>query len=116
MMTITHATYVVKAAYAAQNKKQIGRVIEELRTLHRTDLQYSVFVQDDGNTFIHVLLCANEEASKVFGALESFTAFQAALAESHPEVPPSVTNPTLVGSTLDLFSRGQLKGEQYETI
>ena len=99
MMTITYATYTVKAAYSAPNKKQIRRVIEELRALQRTDLQYSVFVQDDGNTFIHVLLCATEEASKVFRALESFTAFQAALAESHPEVPPEVANLTLVGST-----------------
>jgi hypothetical protein len=103
-MSITHATYVVKAEYAAQNKKKISLVIEELRALHRTDLQYSVFAQDDGKTFIHVLLCASEEAKKAFVALESFTAFQTALAESHPEVPPSVTNLTLIGSTSDFLS------------
>jgi squalene cyclase len=104
MMTITHATYVVKATYAAQNKSNIKRVIEDIRSLHRTDLQYSVFVQNDGKTFIHMLFCANEEAGKIFGALESFKAFQAALAESQPEVLPSVTDPSLVGSTLDFFA------------
>jgi hypothetical protein len=104
MMTITHATYAVKAEYAEQNKKQISRVVEELRVLHRTDLQYSVFVQDDGKTFIHVLLCTTEEAKNVFAALGSFAEFQVALAENHPEVPPLVNNLALIGSTSDLSS------------
>lgn len=102
-MTITHVTYTVKAAYAEQNKKHIQRVMAELRALQRTDLQYNVFVQDDGKTFTHMLLCTTEEAGKVFGALESFTAFQAAFAESQPEVPPAFTNLTLVGSTSDFL-------------
>jgi hypothetical protein len=103
-MTIAHVRYTIKAEYAAQNKKQISQVVEEIRALHQTDIRYSIFVQDDGKTFIHELFCASEEAKKVFEALESSTAFRAALADSHPEVPPSVTNLTLVGSTLDILS------------
>jgi hypothetical protein len=52
---------------------------------------YSVFVEDDGKTFHHWPLFASAEARKVFGALASFKAFQVALAESHPEVPSTVT-------------------------
>jgi acyl-CoA thioesterase len=71
--------------------------------LYRTDLKYSVFVKDDGKTFIHLRFSANEEAARVFDTLESFQTFQAALAESHPEVPPTVTTLTLVDSSSDLL-------------
>ena len=78
--------------------------MEELRSLDRTDLKYSVFVEDDGKTFIHLRFCANEEASRVFERLPSFQAFTAALLASHPEVPPTrAVHLTLVGSTSDLL-------------
>jgi len=103
-MIITHIRYTVKAEYAAQNKQHISRVMEELRALGRTDIRYSVFVEDDGKTFIHLRFCANEEASKVFDRLPTFQAFQAALLASHPEVPPTTAiHLTLVGSTSDLL-------------
>ncbi|EFH81016.1 hypothetical protein [Ktedonobacter racemifer] len=104
-MTIAHAMYTVKAEYATQNKKHVSQVIEELQALHRDDIQYSVFVQEDGKTFTHLLICANEEAGRAFTGLKAFAAFQAALTESQPEVSPSVNNVTLVGSTSDLLSR-----------
>jgi hypothetical protein len=103
-MIITTNRYVVKAEYAAQNQEHIRRVMEELRALRRTDLKYSVFVEDDGKTFIHWRFCANEEARKVFDTLASFQAFQAALAASHPEVPlTTATRLMLVDSTSDLL-------------
>jgi hypothetical protein len=104
-MIITTVRYVVQAAYAAQNQEHIRRVMEELQAMHRTDLKYSVFMEDDGKTFIHLRFCANEEASKVFETLPTFQAFAAALRASNPEVPPTpVMHLTLVGSTSDLLS------------
>lgn len=102
-MIIRQNRYTVPAAYAAQNQKQISRVVDELRALRRTDIRYSVFEEDDGKTFIHLLFCANEEAEQVFFKLESQQAFQAALAESHFEVPPTMTTLHLVGATSDLL-------------
>src|SRR2546421_312181 len=103
-MIITTNRYVVKAEYAAQNQEHIRRVMDELRALRRTDIRYSVFVEDDGKTFIHWRLCVDEEARKVFDTLESFQAFQAALQASHPEVPPTTaTHLTLIDSTSDLL-------------
>ncbi|SRR5579884_457556 len=103
-MIITTNRYVVRAEYAAQNQEHIRRVMEELRALHRTDLLYSVFVEDDGKTFIHLRFCANEEARKIFDQLPSFQAFAAALAASSPEEPPAAARHlTLVGSTSDLL-------------
>ena len=103
-MIVTQNHYTVKAEYAEQNKEHIRRVMEELRALQRTDLNYSVFVQDDGKTFVHWRICANEEAGKVFNQLSSFQAFQAALIASGPEVPPNnVIRLTLVDATSDLL-------------
>ena len=102
-MIIRQNRYTVQAAYAAQNQEHISRVVEELRALRRTDISYSVFVEDDGKTFLHLLFCANEEAEKVFFMLESQQAFQAGLAESHLEVPPTMATLHLVGATSDLL-------------
>src|SRR5215472_19334313 len=103
MMIIRQNRYTVQASYAAQNQKHISRVVEELRALRRTDIRYSVFVEDDGKTFVHLLFCANEEAEQVFFRLASQQAFQAALASSHFEVPPTMTTLHLIGATSDLL-------------
>lgn len=95
--------YTVKAEYAAQNKAIISRVVDELRALRRTDIRYGVFVQDDGKTFNHFLLCTNEKAHQVFRSLEAFKTFLSELVGSQPEVPPTVTHLTVVGSTSDLL-------------
>ena len=96
-MIIRQNRYTVQAAYVAQNQKQISRVVEELRALRRTDIRYSVFVEDDGKTFLHLLFCANEEAEQVFFMLESVKAWISALAGSHPEVPPTMSTLTAIG-------------------
>jgi hypothetical protein len=103
MIIIRQNRYTVKVEYAVQNQQQINRVVENLRALRRTDIRYSVFVEDDGKTFLHLLFCANEEAEQVFFTLPSQQAFQAGLAEGHLEVPPTMTTLHLVGSTSDLL-------------
>jgi hypothetical protein len=102
-MIIRQNRYTVQAAYAAQNQKQISQVVEELRAMRRSDIRYSVFVEDDGKTFLHLLFCANNEAEQVFFLLASQQAFQAALAESHLEVPPTMTTLRLVGASSALL-------------
>ena len=103
MMIIKQNRYTVKGEYAAQNQEQIIRVVKDLRALHRTDIGYSVYMEDDGKTFLHVLFCANDEAEQVFFTLESQQAFQAGLAASHLEVPPTMATLHLVGATSDPF-------------
>ena len=101
-MIIRQNRYTVRAAYATQNQKQISQVVEEIQASHRTDIRYSVFTEDDGKTFIHLLFCANEEAEQAFFRLESQQAFQAGLTESHLERPLTMTTLHLVSSTSDL--------------
>jgi len=104
-MNMVHVRYTVKAERVAENKAHIGLVMAELRTLSRTDIKYSVFVEDDGKTFNHWALCASEEAQRFFVNLESFQAFQqASRQEGYREAAPTTTSLTLVGSSYDLFS------------
>ncbi len=103
-MIVTQNRYRVRAGYTEENKEYVRRVMEELRSLHRSDLMYSVFIEDDGKTFVHWRICANEEARKVFDQLQSFQAFQTALAASHPEVPPgTATRLILIDATSELL-------------
>jgi hypothetical protein len=102
-MIIRQNRYTVKGEYATQNQERISLVVEELRALERPDISYSVFVEDNGTTFLHLLFCANDEAEQVFFRLPSQQAFQAGLAASHLEVPPTMTTPHLVNATSDLL-------------
>ena len=103
MMIIRQNRYTVKGDYAAQNQQRISRVMEDLGALHRMDLRYSVFVEDDGKTFLHLLFCEDEEAEQAFFRLPSQQAFQAGLVAGHLEVPPTMTTLHLVGATSDSF-------------
>jgi hypothetical protein len=101
-MIITSNHYTVRPEYAAENAARIREVMAELRALRRPDITYRVFVQDDGKTFVHWRMCADDEASKVFDRLASFQRFTAALMASQPEVPPGkAVRLTLIDATSD---------------
>jgi hypothetical protein len=101
-MIITSNRYTVRPEYTAENAERIREVMAELRAMHRTDVIYRVFLQDDGKTFIHWRMCADEEASKMFDHLASFQRFSEALLASSPEVPPAkAVRLTLVAATDD---------------
>jgi hypothetical protein len=101
-MIITSNRYTVRPEYAAENAVYIREVMAELRAMHRTDITYRVFLQEDGKTFVHWRLCADEEASKVFDHLASFQRFTEALVASQPEIPPGkAVHLTLVDATSD---------------
>jgi hypothetical protein len=101
-MVITRIRYTVNPEYSAYNKENISRVMAELRALDRQDVQYSVFVEDDGTTFVHLVMCADEEAKSVIPGLESFKTFRTELKAGSPDVQPVTTHLTLVGSSHDL--------------
>jgi hypothetical protein len=100
----THIQYTVRAEYAAKNQEYIRRILDDLRASCRTDIGSSIFVEEDGKTFLHFLFCENEEAEQAFFQLQSLQAWRAALVESDPEVPLSeLTRLSVVGSTAKLL-------------
>jgi hypothetical protein len=97
-MIVTRVQYTVKAEYAERNKENIRRVLDEIRALARTDIQYSVFLEPNGQTFTHLPVFGSEDAQTAFSRLEAFIAFRTQLEASQPEVPPTTTKLTLVGT------------------
>jgi len=95
--------YTVKEAYVETNKQNIRRVMAELRELNYPGLKYSSFLLDDGKTFVHFAMYADEEAKSVVGHLDSFKQFQQELKESQPDVPPKADDLSLVASAYDIF-------------
>src|SRR5258708_38052371 len=86
-MIITHIQYTVRAEYVAENQEYIRRILEDMRALGRTDIGSSIFVKEDGKTFLHFLFCVNEEGEKTSFQFQSLQAWRAALVEGSPEVP-----------------------------
>ena len=95
--------YTVKEDYAETNKKNIEQVMSELRTLNNPGIKYSSFLLNDGKTFVHFGMYANEETMSIVSNLDSFKRFRQQLKESQPEVPPQAEDLNLVASAYEIF-------------
>ena len=102
-MNAVKVQYTVKESYVETNKQNIRKVMEALRATNHPDIKYSAFLQDDGQTFVHFVMRANEEAAQILSNLEAFQQFQQQLKASQPEVPPKAENLNLVASGWDIF-------------
>src|SRR4051794_36204652 len=54
-MKVTRVQYTVQQGFVEQNKKNIEAVMRELSATGNRDVQYAVYLQDDGKTFMHVV-------------------------------------------------------------
>jgi hypothetical protein len=95
--------YTVKEEYVETNKANIRQVMVDLRETNNTDIQYSAWLLDDGVTFVHLVMRANDEAQKTVNELPSFQEFQRQLKASGPVAPPNAENLTYVGSSWEIF-------------
>jgi hypothetical protein len=101
-MKIIRVQYTVKDKFAVQNKANIAAVMQELKATENTDVKYFATVQNDGKSFMHVVMYKNSEAESLPASLDSFALFQKELKEN-VEVPPHVETLEVVGSSFDLF-------------
>ncbi len=102
-MKAVKVQYTVKEAYVETNKQNIQAVMAELKRINNPGIKYSSFVLDDGKTFVHFGMYADEEAMSVVGNLEVFQKFRQELKGSQPESPPHADNLSLVDSAYDIF-------------
>ena len=101
-MKVTRVQYTVRGEFAEQNRENIAAVMNELRALGRSDVNYAVYVQGDGKTFMHLAHQNTAEAERFPTSLEAFKHFQAQLKENL-EVPPKVETLALVESAPAIF-------------
>ncbi len=101
-MKAVQVKYTVKPEYVEQNRSNIRKVMERLRSQPIPGMYYSSHILDDGQTFVHINICKDEETMSKLGAVEEFAVFRKELKASGPLVPPSSTklNPVAAGFEL----------------
>ena len=97
-MKVTKVEYTVRKDFIETNKANIGKVMEELRATNNHDVKYMAFLKDDGKSFMHLVLSANDEAGKIISGLSAFQHFRKEL-NSGVEVKPVAENFHLVHSS-----------------
>ena len=102
-MKILRVTYTVRKEYVEINKRNIDKVMQDLREKNNPDLKYASFLEPDGKTFMHFAMYPDEETVKILENLPSFNTFRKELMESKPEKPPKAVDLTLVASAFEIF-------------
>jgi hypothetical protein len=101
-MKAVKVEYVVQEEYAAQNKENIQRVMNRLKSNPIEGMLYSTYVLEDGVSFVHINIARDEETMAKLQEVEEFNNFRAALKASQPVQPPKQTKLELVGAGFEL--------------
>ncbi len=102
-MKAVKVQYKTTQEFAEANKANISKVMAELREINNTGIKYSVFISDDGQSFLHFALFRDDDAQKRLNELGSFKQFAAELKASGPVEPPKPETLNLVNSSYDVF-------------
>ncbi len=102
-MKIVRVQYTAKQDYVETNKANISNVMEELRKLNNKEIKYSVFLAEDGRSFMHFAMFENDEGQKVLNGLESFKKFTSELQAKGLDAPPKAETMNLVNSSYNIF-------------
>jgi hypothetical protein len=95
---ITRHRYKVKPEYVAQNRQNLDEFMAALTTACVPGLSYRVFLEEDGQTFVH-LVTSRDDPSAVITSLPSFKKFQSELLASDPVVRPDQVGMSLVATS-----------------
>ncbi len=90
-MKAVKVQYTVKPEYVEQNKANIRRVMNWLKTNPIDGMLYSTYTLEDGQTFVHINIARDEETLGKLGNVQLFNEFRQALKESKPISPPQST-------------------------
>ena len=101
-MKAVKVQYVVKPEYVNQNKANIKKVMDKLKSDPIEGMLYSSFTLDDGQTFVHINICKDEETMNKLNDVQEFGEFRKALKESGPIEPPQSTNLEPVAAGFEL--------------
>jgi hypothetical protein len=101
-MKITRHRYKVKPEYVAQNRQNLDEFIAALTAASVPGLSYRIFLEEDGQTFLH-LVTSQDDLSAVVTGLPSFKKFQSELLASDPVVSPDQVGMSLVATSGDSY-------------
>ena len=63
-MIFVKVTYTVKPEFIQRNQENINLFMADFKKLNSDEFRYTVFLGNDGKTFIHVSMYQNEEIQK----------------------------------------------------
>ena len=101
-MKAVKVQYTVKPEYVEQNKANIARVMDRLKSNPIIGMHYASFLLDDGQTFVHINMATDQDTLDKLQQVEEFNAFRMALKESGPLSPPQSENLNLVAAGFEL--------------
>jgi len=101
-MKAVKVQYTVKPEYVEQNKANIRKVMEALRSNPIPGMHYASFTLDDGQTFVHINMAKDQETLSRLNDAKEFGEFRAALKASGPVSPPTSENLNLVDAGFEL--------------
>lgn len=97
-MIITRHRYTVRPEYVAQNRQNLDEFVAALTAASVPGLSYRVFLEEDGQTFLH-LVTSQDDPSAVVTGLASFKKFQSELLASEPLQKPDQVGMSLVATS-----------------
>ena len=83
-------TYRVKADQAEENERLIKQVFKQLLRQLPEGIQYSVYKQSDGVSFVHIAAFEDKVADQLFKELPAFKDFSATIKDRCEEQPVTV--------------------------
>lgn len=89
MQRLTIVRYKVKPEFVAENEQLSHAVFDRVRRDRPEGIDYSLFKEADGQSFVHVFRNQREDDSDILTELPEFKAFSAdmnARCESSPEI------------------------------
>jgi hypothetical protein len=100
-MIAVKVQYTVKPEYVDQNKANIRKVMEAIRSNPIPGMQYASFTLDDGQRFVHINMAKDQETLSKLSEVKEFGEFREALKASGPISPPQSDNLNLVDAGFD---------------
>lgn len=96
-------TYQVKPEFVEENKSNINSFLDDFKKLDNSKFIYSVFLKDDGVTFVHTSNYSDENIQKEVLNVPSFLEFQKKRDESGLNNSHKVQILKFIGSSKSLF-------------
>lgn len=103
-MIFVKVTYTVKPEFIQKNQENINSFMTDFKKMNSNEFRYTVFLGDDGKTFIHLSMYQNEAIQKRLLDVPLFKSFQQQRDESGLEVEPAIEVMKFVASSHDIFS------------
>ena len=102
MITVS-VSYTVKPEFVETNKANIDLFLEDFKKMNSDDFRYTVYLKEDGVTFVHFSSYNNEEIQNKILNVPSFKLFQKKRDESGLDGSHKVSVLNYVGSSFPVF-------------